>query len=243
MMSAMEIDKVLSMHNYAKKESFDTIDHVDKPPEKVVNTYQESEMMFQGELEKGKISTLLTPSESMCGVLDIKGNKSTDTSDDFMWYNHKLKKAVMALRLTADDKANSASNNSVPIPSVTPRESIKSGHNEVLLGAGGTTVPRREYEKLDFQRMKYTIAVRRLLNLKFTKEELATHSQTGKESPAFIGVKARKPQLDPVRVGDIRLHVAKKYNIDTSLVNKAITVALADARKTKKRKIEKEDTD
>ncbi|KAL3282689.1 hypothetical protein HHI36_005863 [Cryptolaemus montrouzieri] len=218
MMSAMEIDKVLSMHNYAKKESFDTIDHVDKPPEKVVNTYQESEMMFQG-------------------------NKSTDTSDDFMWYNHKLKKAVMALRLTADDKANSASNNSVPIPSVTPRESIKSGHNEVLLGAGGTTVPRREYEKLDFQRMKYTIAVRRLLNLKFTKEELATHSQTGKESPAFIGVKARKPQLDPVRVGDIRLHVAKKYNIDTSLVNKAITVALADARKTKKRKIEKEDTD
>ncbi|KAL3282687.1 hypothetical protein HHI36_005861 [Cryptolaemus montrouzieri] len=206
MMSAMEIDKVLSMHNYAKKESFDTIDHVDKPPEKVVNTYQESEMMFQGELEKGKISTLLTPSESMCGVLDIKDN-------------------------------------SVPIPSVTPRESIKSGHNEVLLGAGGTTVPRREYEKLDFQRMKYTIAVRRLLNLKFTKEELATHSQTGKESPAFIGVKARKPQLDPVRVGDIRLHVAKKYNIDTSLVNKAITVALADARKTKKRKIEKEDTD
>ncbi|KAL3273624.1 hypothetical protein HHI36_015056 [Cryptolaemus montrouzieri] len=196
MMSAMEIDKVLSMHNYAKKESFDTIDHVDKPPEKVVNTYQESEMMFQG-------------------------NKSTDTSDDFMWYNHKLKKAVMALRLTADDKANSASNNSVPIPSVTPRESIKS----------------------DIMRMKYTIAVRRLLNLKFTKEELATHSQTGKESPAFIGVKARKPQLDPVRVGDIRLHVAKKYNIDTSLVNKAITVALADARKTKKRKIEKEDTD
>ncbi|KAL3282681.1 hypothetical protein HHI36_005855 [Cryptolaemus montrouzieri] len=133
--------------------------------------------------------------------------------------------------------------NSVPIPSVTPREPIKSGHNEVLLGAGGTTVPRREYEKLDFQRMKYTIAVRRLLNLKFTKEELATHSQTGKESPAFIGVKARKPQLDPVRVGDIRLHVAKKYNIDISLVNKAITVALADARKTKKRKIEKEDTD
>ncbi|KAL3281563.1 hypothetical protein HHI36_004771, partial [Cryptolaemus montrouzieri] len=80
----------------------------------------------------------------------------------------------------------------------------------VLLGAGGTTVPRSEYEKLDFRRMKYTIAVRR---------------------------------LDPVRVGDIRLHVAKKYNIDTSLVNKAITVALADARKTKKRKIEKEDSD
>ncbi|KAL3282690.1 hypothetical protein HHI36_005864 [Cryptolaemus montrouzieri] len=92
--------------------------------------------------------------------------------------------------------------------------------------------------------MKYTIAVRRLLNLKFTKEELATHSQTGKESPAFIGVKAENhSKLDPVRVGDIRLHVAKKYNIDTSLVNKAITVALADARKTKKRKIEKEDTD
>ncbi|KAL3282678.1 hypothetical protein HHI36_005853 [Cryptolaemus montrouzieri] len=113
----------------------------------------------------------------------------------------------------------------------------------VLLGAGCTTVPRREYEKFDFRRMKYTIAVRRLLNLKFTKEELATHSQTAKESPAFIGVKARKPQLDPVRVGDIRLHVAQKYNIDISLVNKAITVALADARKTKKRKIEKEDTD
>ncbi|KAL3273625.1 hypothetical protein HHI36_015057 [Cryptolaemus montrouzieri] len=71
--------------------------------------------------------------------------------------------------------------------------------------------------------------------MKFTREELATHSLTGKESPAFIGVKARKPQLDPVRVGDIRLHVTQKYNIDTSFVNKAITVALADAKKTKKR--------
>ncbi|KAL3282683.1 hypothetical protein HHI36_005857 [Cryptolaemus montrouzieri] len=147
-MSAMEIDEVLSMHTYAKKESFDTIDHVDKPPEKVVNTYQESKMMFQGELEKGKISTLLTPSESMCGVLNIKGNNATASSENFMWYNHKLKKAAMALRLTADDKASSASNNSVPIPSVTPREPIKSGHNEVLLGAGGTTVPRRNMRNL-----------------------------------------------------------------------------------------------
>ncbi|KAL3282692.1 hypothetical protein HHI36_005866 [Cryptolaemus montrouzieri] len=57
--------------------------------------------------------------------------------------------------------------------------------DEVLLGAGGTTVPRSEYEKLDFRRMKYIIAVRRLLNLKFTREELGTHSQTSKESPAY----------------------------------------------------------
>ncbi|KAL3274704.1 hypothetical protein HHI36_016081 [Cryptolaemus montrouzieri] len=112
---------------------------------------------------------------------------------------------------------------------------------QVLLGSGGTTVPRSEYEKLNFRRMKYTIAVRRLLKLKFTREELATHSQTGKESPAFKGVKARKPQLDPVRVGDIRHHVAQQYKIDISVVNKAITNALADARKTKKLKIEKDD--
>ncbi|KAL3278528.1 hypothetical protein HHI36_024218 [Cryptolaemus montrouzieri] len=172
----MDIDKVLSVHNYTKKDSFDTIYHVDKPPEKAVNIYEESKMMFQ--------------------------------------------------------------DNSVPTFSMTTSEG-----DEVLLGTGGTTVPRSEYEKLDFERMKYTIAVRRLLNMKFTREELATHSQTGKASPPFIGVKARKPQLDPVRVGDIRLHVTQKYNIDTSFVNKAITVALADARKTKKRKIKKDDSD
>ncbi|KAL3274555.1 hypothetical protein HHI36_015936 [Cryptolaemus montrouzieri] len=223
MMSAMEIDKVLNVHNSAKKDSFDTVHHVDEPPKKAVNTYQESKMTFKGELEKREFSTLLTPSESMCSVLDIK--EQTETAEENLCFKHKLKRGASTLKSA----------------SMTPSESFED--NEVLLGTGGTTVPRSEYEKLDFDKMKYTIAVRRLLNLKFTKEELATHSQTGRESPAFIGVKARKPQLDPVRVGDIRLHVAQKYNIDTSFVNNAITVALADARKSKKRKIKKNDSD
>ncbi|KAL3282685.1 hypothetical protein HHI36_005859 [Cryptolaemus montrouzieri] len=64
-------------------------------------------------------------------------------------------------------------------------DNIHTEDDEVLVGAGGTTLPRSEYEKLDFRRMKYIIAVRRLLNLKFNREELGMHSQTGKESPAY----------------------------------------------------------
>ncbi|KAL3274550.1 hypothetical protein HHI36_015931 [Cryptolaemus montrouzieri] len=146
MMSVMDIDRVLSEHNYAKKYSFDTIYHVDELPERAVNTYQESKIMFQGEMEKGKFISLLTPSESMCCVLDIEDNS-----------------------------------------------------------------------------------------------ELATQSQSGEESPAFEGVIARRPQLESVREGDIRLHVAQKYQIDVSAVNNVITNAFAGAKKRKKSEIEQDD--
>ncbi|KAL3274705.1 hypothetical protein HHI36_016082, partial [Cryptolaemus montrouzieri] len=140
MMNEMEIDQVLSEHNYAKKDSFVTIYHVDQPPEKAVNTYQESKMRFQGELKKGNFIKLLAPSESICCVLDIEDNSEQSlsvsekskpaSSEDPTCYQHKLKKAALALKSASDAKAISASDNSVPTTSTTPRESINSDNKE-----------------------------------------------------------------------------------------------------------------
>ncbi|KAL3272121.1 hypothetical protein HHI36_022584 [Cryptolaemus montrouzieri] len=112
-------------------------------------------------------------------------------------------------------------------------EDEKEDNEMVILGPGGTAVSKHEYAKMKIGDVKYTIAVRKLLRSLFSASELATHSQTGKESPAFKGLKQRKPQLNPVIVNDIRVHISSSYSLDVSHVNKAITIALADARKSK----------
>ncbi|XP_047992766.1 uncharacterized protein LOC125231363 [Leguminivora glycinivorella] len=76
----------------------------------------------------------------------------------------------------------------------------------------------------------YTSATRKLLTSVFTRRELATHSLTGKSSPAFPGKPAKK-RLDPELVNDIVQIVVEKSKVNASLVRTTITTKCADESK------------
>lgn len=58
-------------------------------------------------------------------------------------------------------------------------------HFQVYIGANKTKVPRSVYESINWH--NYSSATRKLLMALFDRTTLATHSLTGKPSPAFLG--------------------------------------------------------
>ncbi|KAJ8712413.1 hypothetical protein PYW07_005255 [Mythimna separata] len=79
--------------------------------------------------------------------------------------------------------------------------------------------------------MSYTKATRTLLEAIFPRRVLATHSLSGKQSPAFMDRPAKKI-LNPKLVDDIVNTVSTKCVVSKNLVRKCITVKCADEAKT-----------
>ncbi|KAL3278525.1 hypothetical protein HHI36_024215 [Cryptolaemus montrouzieri] len=77
----------------------------------------------------------------------------------------------------------------------------------------------------------------------FPRDILATHSLTGKPSPAFIGSnKEIKEKLDETVISDIIDIVSTKCGVTESMVRSAITTKCADENKMfKKRKKQAKD--
>lgn len=99
-----------------------------------------------------------------------------------------------------------------------------------ILGPNGTTVPTSVYLKL--YNSTASLATRLLLSTVFGREILATHSLTGKESPAFKGLeKPPKKQLDPLIVEDIITAVSQFGNGSIREIRLAITTKCADENK------------
>lgn len=98
----------------------------------------------------------------------------------------------------------------------------------VSIGTCKTKVPRYVLNQIDWR--SHTIATRRLLMAVFPRKILATHSLTGKSSPAFAN-KPAKLCLDPNKVKDIVITVSEKCKVNPSLVRSAITTKCADENK------------
>ncbi|GLV35053.1 insensitive [Carabus blaptoides fortunei] len=83
-------------------------------------------------------------------------------------------------------------------------------------------------------------ATRKLLMTVFSRQILATHSLTGKPSPAFIACDMpAKMKLDPVKVSDIVEIVSARCGVSESMVRGAITTKCADENKMFKKRLEK----
>ncbi|XP_035438405.2 protein insensitive isoform X2 [Spodoptera frugiperda] len=95
----------------------------------------------------------------------------------------------------------------------------------VPIGSGKTMVPLRRYLRVKWD--SYTVATRTLLRAVFPRSVLATHSLTGKRSPAFLD-KPVKACLNEQKVEDIVIHVLFKFKVKKSLVRKVITTKCAD---------------
>ncbi|XP_069361259.1 protein insensitive-like [Maniola hyperantus] len=111
---------------------------------------------------------------------------------------------------------------------VKPKNNLKSNSDLVPIGDGNAQVPARLIKNLDWT--SYTNATRKLLTAVFTRKVLATHSLTGKPSPAFPDKPAKK-KLDPVLVNDIVQTVVEKCRVPENVVRTSITTKCADESK------------
>ncbi|XP_050095392.1 uncharacterized protein LOC126577648 [Anopheles aquasalis] len=93
------------------------------------------------------------------------------------------------------------------------------------------SIPESVLNKINWS--NYKVATRKLLMNVFTREELATHSLTGRPSPAFRNEhqKPVKHPLDPTVVASVIKLVSTRCKVEESLVRSAITTKLADENK------------
>lgn len=109
----------------------------------------------------------------------------------------------------------------------------------IIIGSNKTSVPAHVLRSIDWE--NYRQATRKLLVTLFSRETLATHSLTGKPSPAFHDQnKPVKTSLDPNIIGDI-VHIVSKYcDVTESQVRTAITTKCADENKMFKQRKQQE---
>nr|XP_026495761.1 early boundary activity protein 2-like [Vanessa tameamea] len=127
-----------------------------------------------------------------------------------------------------------------------PKNTNKSNNEMVLIGDGNASVPARLLKNMDWT--SYTNATRKLLTAVFSRKVLATHSLTGKPSPAFPDKPAKK-KLDAALVNDIVQTVVENCSVPENVVRTSITTKCADESKMfrtreqnkKKRKIVKKE--
>ncbi|EDW54016.1 protein insensitive [Drosophila sechellia] len=103
----------------------------------------------------------------------------------------------------------------------------------VSIGPNNTCVPASVFENINWT--VCSLATRKLLVSIFDRETLATHSMTGKPSPAFKDQdKPLKRMLDPGKIQDIIFAVTHKCNASEKEVRNAITTKCADENKMMK---------
>lgn len=124
----------------------------------------------------------------------------------------------------------------IPVQLVAPSMNEDDSFDMIPIGPGRTLVSRHVYQSIDWN--SHTGATRKLLMEMFPRKILATHSLTGKSSPAFTN-KPAKLCLDPRKVADIVITVSQQCGVKESLVRNAITTKLADENKMHKLRLNK----
>ncbi|KAF9799578.1 hypothetical protein SFRURICE_018765 [Spodoptera frugiperda] len=104
------------------------------------------------------------------------------------------------------------------------------------IGTGKTTIHRDEFQKVKWG--SHAVATRSLLVAVFGKETLATHSLTGKKSPAYQNRPA-KQCLDPTKVNDIIAEVTSYFPVTEKAIKSIITIKCADECKMERVRVQR----
>ncbi|CAF4810329.1 unnamed protein product [Pieris macdunnoughi] len=110
----------------------------------------------------------------------------------------------------------------------------------VLLGEGYAMVPKGVLANIKWE--SYKNATRKLLIAVFPREVLATHSMSGKRSPAFPN-KPAKAKLDPNVISDIIKTVMARCGVAENIVRMTITTKCADESKMMRYRQRQEEED
>ncbi|XP_049307938.1 protein insensitive-like [Bactrocera dorsalis] len=103
----------------------------------------------------------------------------------------------------------------------------------VQIGPHGTRVSKVDLASINWT--EASLATRKLLTFLFDRQTLATHTLSGKLSPAFRD-RQLKAQLDPLKVADIKHYVKQKTNCSEREIRSAITNKCADTAKAIRRR-------
>uniref|UniRef100_T1GVD2 BEN domain-containing protein n=1 Tax=Megaselia scalaris TaxID=36166 RepID=T1GVD2_MEGSC len=101
---------------------------------------------------------------------------------------------------------------------------------QVSIGPNNTKIPAKIYDSIKWE--SASIATRKLLTAVFDRPTLATHTMTGKQSPAFKDSgKPLKQMLDQDKIKDIIFAVTRKSGVSEKEVRNVITTKCADENK------------
>lgn len=147
-------------------------------------------------------------------------------------------KAENLLAQTNDYSVNGQNFNTPKNNNIDLDNKINKDYVMVSIGPNNTKIPAKVYESMNWS--SASIATRKLLMSIFNRQTLATHSMTGKPSPAFKGHgKPLKQMLDPLAIQDIIFAVTRKCNVSEKEVRNAITTKCADENKMMKLQMNK----
>ncbi|XP_075980383.1 uncharacterized protein LOC142979389 isoform X2 [Anticarsia gemmatalis] len=149
-------------------------------------------------------------------------NISTDTNDTF---NEDLD-GGRGSRAKNKSGPNRAGVKSTKV--LTNRNTNTDANDMVSIGYGHAKIPARIFRHINWN--SYTSATRKLLTAVFSRRVLATHSLTGKPSPAFP-LKPPKERLNADIVNDIVQTVVDRCNVPENVVRTSITTKCADESK------------
>ncbi|CAG9564586.1 unnamed protein product [Danaus chrysippus] len=198
--------------------------------EKVIKELHSKVEVLEAELKAREPETLSVPDPLQ---------KMTDySSDDFRPQqrrrSHKRKRnltfttdfsSIGDYDTTFNKDEDTIDNDVKRIKALTPKNTVKNNEDKVPIGDGNAVVPARLLKHMDWT--SYTNATRKLLTAVFSRKVLATHSLTGKPSPAFPDKPAKK-KLDPMLVNDIVQTVVEKCCVPKKVVRTSITTKCAD---------------
>lgn len=146
---------------------------------------------------------------------------------------------------SSDHKYNKMSRNNSPSqdPSMEVDNSYLNtsdlGNVHVSIGPNNTRVPAKVFDNIKWE--SPSIATRKLLTTVFDRATLATHTMTGKPSPAFKDSgKPHKAMLDQSKIKDIIFAVSRKSGVSEKEVRNVITTKCADENKMFRTKIKRE---
>lgn len=109
----------------------------------------------------------------------------------------------------------------------------------IILGPNQTNIDFKAFQSMVWS--SAAAATRQLLSYVFSCDVLATHTLTGKPSPAFYGrERPAKMQLDPHKAADIIHCVKSKFNCTEREIRAAITTKCSDTSKKFKRRHQKQ---
>lgn len=112
------------------------------------------------------------------------------------------------------------------------------GNVHVSIGPNNTRIPAKIFDSIKWE--SASIATRKLLTTVFDRSTLATHTMTGKPSPAFKDSgKPHKQMLDQNKIKDIIFAVSRKSGVSEKEVRNVITTKCADENKMHRTKEKK----
>lgn len=184
----------------------------------------------------------LSYSQSKFTIYEESSINSVTSTPKNLNFTNKLSSTALSL-------SNVSSHSHVSIPpdnnkGAIVNEMLKDWNDEegsdetevTSIGPNNTLVKKQVLRAINWS--NYKAATRKLLMTLFSREVLASHTLTGRPSPAFMGDRAKpvKDKLDQKIIADIISIVAKTCHVSEPMVRTAITTKCADENKMSRMK-------